>query len=58
MAQSFDGFTEVWIIGGDGTINWFINQYSEIQLPLALFGGGAGNDFHWMFMVMKQQNNR
>ena len=46
--EKFDGFTEAWIIGGDGTINWFINQYSEIQLPLALFAAGAGNDFHWM----------
>jgi YegS/Rv2252/BmrU family lipid kinase len=46
--QSFEGFSEVWIIGGDGTINWFINQYTSIQLPLALFGGGSGNDFQWM----------
>jgi diacylglycerol kinase (ATP) len=46
--ESFDGFTEAWIIGGDGTINWFINQYPSIQLPLALFAGGTGNDFHWM----------
>jgi diacylglycerol kinase (ATP) len=45
---SFDGFTEVWIVGGDGTMNWFVNQYSSIQLPLALFGGGSGNDLHWM----------
>jgi len=44
----FDGFTEIWIIGGDGTINWFINSYPSIQLPLALFAGGSGNDFHWM----------
>jgi len=46
--ESFNGFTEVWIIGGDGTMNWFINQYPDIRLPLALFAGGAGNDFHWM----------
>lgn len=46
--ESFDGFTEVWIIGGDGTINWFINQYPTIQLPLALFGGGSGNDLQCM----------
>lgn len=46
--EDFEGFTEVWIIGGDGTINWFINQYPGIQLPLALFGGGSGNDFQWM----------
>jgi diacylglycerol kinase (ATP) len=44
----FEEFTEVWIIGGDGTINHFINQYPTIQLPLVLFGGGSGNDFHWM----------
>jgi len=29
-------------------MNWFINQYPDIRLPLALFAGGAGNDFHWM----------
>ena len=46
--ETFDSFTEVWIVGGDGTMNWFINQYPSIQLPLALFGGGSGNDFHWM----------
>jgi diacylglycerol kinase (ATP) len=46
--ELFDDFSEVWIIGGDGTINWFINQYPAIQLPLALFGGGSGNDFQWM----------
>lgn len=46
--ETFEGFTEVWIVGGDGTINWFINQYSSIQLPLAVFSGGSGNDFQWM----------
>ena len=44
----FDSFTDVWIIGGDGTLNWFINQYPGIQLPLSVFAGGTGNDFHWM----------
>jgi diacylglycerol kinase (ATP) len=44
----FDNFTDVWIIGGDGTLNWFINQYPDIQLPLSIFAGGTGNDFHWM----------
>lgn len=40
--------TEVWIIGGDGTLNYFINQYPNIQLPLSVFAGGSGNDFQWM----------
>ena len=45
--QQFDPFTEIWIIGGDGTINYFINHYKEIKVPLVLFKGGTGNDFAW-----------
>lgn len=41
-------FTEAWIIGGDGTLNYFINQYPQFQLPMAIFKGGTGNDFHWL----------
>ncbi len=43
----FNGFTEVWIIGGDGTLNYFINHYPTVNLPLAIFKGGTGNDFAW-----------
>lgn len=42
------GFSSAWIVGGDGTMNYFINRYKDVQLPLALFPGGTGNDFHWM----------
>ena len=45
---NFDGFTDVWIVGGDGTLNYFINQYPDIKLPLMIFKGGTGNDFHWL----------
>ena len=44
----WEGYSEVWIVGGDGTLNWFINQYPGIELPLSIFPGGSGNDFHWM----------
>jgi diacylglycerol kinase (ATP) len=44
----FTGFSDVWIIGGDGTLNYFINKYPEIQLPLTVFRGGTGNDIHWL----------
>lgn len=40
--------TEVWVVGGDGTLNYFINRYPQINLPLAIFKGGTGNDFHWL----------
>lgn len=37
--------TQVWIVGGDGTLNYFINQYPNIKIPLSIFKGGTGNDF-------------
>lgn len=45
---AFTNFTDVWICGGDGTLNFFINHYPAIQLPLVIFKGGTGNDFHWL----------
>jgi YegS/Rv2252/BmrU family lipid kinase len=46
--QVWDVFTQVWIVGGDGTLNYFINQYPDIKLSLSIFKGGTGNDFHEM----------
>ncbi|GAB4091086.1 diacylglycerol/lipid kinase family protein [Flaviaesturariibacter terrae] len=40
-------FTEAWIVGGDGTLNWFINQYPDTKLPIAAIPAGSANDFHW-----------
>lgn len=45
--EQLELFTDCWIIGGDGTINYFINKYPNCTLPLALFCGGTGNDFAW-----------
>ncbi len=39
-------FDQVWIVGGDGTVNYFVNQYNDIKKPLAIFNGGTGNDFY------------
>jgi YegS/Rv2252/BmrU family lipid kinase len=44
---SLNQFTDVFLIGGDGTLNYFINRYSECQLPVSLFAAGSGNDFSW-----------
>lgn len=54
----FDGFTDIWIVGGDGTLNYFINHTPQISLPLSIFNGGSGNDFHWLLygdMTIGQQ---
>lgn len=45
--DNFQGFRDIWLIGGDGTLNYFINQYPNIDIPIALFKGGTGNDFAW-----------
>lgn len=46
--QHWEGYSDIYIVGGDGTLNYFINHYSDIELPLVIFNGGTGNDFHWM----------
>jgi diacylglycerol kinase family enzyme len=45
--ESLDGFDEVWVMGGDGTFNYFVNRYPDCSIPIALFKGGTGNDFYW-----------
>ena len=34
------------MIGGDGSINYYLNEYPDSNLPLGLFPGGTGNDFY------------
>lgn len=46
--DDFNGYSEVWVIGGDGTLNFFLNRYPFLRLPLSIFAGGSGNDFHWL----------
>ena len=56
--QEWIDFTEAWIVGGDGTLNYFINHYPQFHLPMAIFKGGTGNDFQWMLyadMTVAQQ---
>jgi len=50
----FNKFTDVWIVGGDGTLNYFINHYPNIKLPLVIFNGGTGNDIHWLLYGEKK----
>lgn len=45
---SVEEFTDLFIVGGDGTLNYFVNHYPGIRLPLVIFNGGTGNDFHWL----------
>ncbi|MEO8149073.1 MAG: diacylglycerol kinase family protein [Bacteroidia bacterium] len=40
-------FTEAWVVGGDGTLNFFLNKYPECNIPIAIYKGGTGNDIAW-----------
>jgi len=40
-------YKEAWIIGGDGTMNYFLNFYKAVTIPIVIFKGGTGNDFAW-----------
>ena len=51
--DQFSDFTDIFIVGGDGTLNYFINRYPGIKLPLVIFKGGTGNDFHWLLYGIK-----
>ncbi len=45
--ETLSEFSDVWIIGGDGTLNYFLNTYRSAHQPLAIFKAGTGNDFFW-----------
>jgi diacylglycerol kinase (ATP) len=40
-----NSYSDIWIFGGDGTLNFFINQYPTCTVPLSIFASGTGNDF-------------
>lgn len=41
---TLQSFTDIVIIGGDGTINYIINRYPDIALPIGIVPAGSGND--------------
>lgn len=44
-----DDFSDLIIIGGDGTINKTLNHFKEIPIPIIILPAGTGNDFSWKF---------
>ena len=45
--KDFTGFNYLCLVGGDGTVNYFLNQYPKITTPIFIVPGGTGNDFFW-----------
>jgi diacylglycerol kinase (ATP) len=48
-----DGFTDVIIMGGDGTINYVANHFKRINIPIGIIGCGTGNDFTQLLFEKK-----
>lgn len=48
-----EGLTDAFVVGGDGTLNFFINKYPYCQWPITLIRAGSGNDFHKEFFGRK-----
>lgn len=45
LPASLEGFTDLVIMGGDGTINYTINHFRNIAVPIGIIRCGTGNDF-------------
>ena len=41
---TLQSFTDIVIIGGDGTINYIINHFPGISVPIGIIPAGSGND--------------
>lgn len=44
LPATLQGFTDVIIMGGDGTINYTLNHFKEIHIPIGIIPCGTGND--------------
>ena len=45
LPTTLAGFTDLIVLGGDGTLNFVINWFKQISIPIALIACGTGNDF-------------
>lgn len=45
LPPSLSTFTDLLVIGGDGTLNHVANHFGEIIIPISLISAGRGNDF-------------
>ncbi len=50
LPDSLDGFSCLVIMGGDGTLNYTINHFKTISIPIALLRCGTGNDYTHLFV--------
>ena len=44
LPNNLNNFTDLVIMGGDGTINYTLNHFKHINIPVAMISCGTGND--------------
>lgn len=44
LPDNLQGFSQVIIMGGDGTINYTLNHFKHINIPIGIIPCGTGND--------------
>lgn len=44
ILQDNTSINEIWVIGGDGTLNYVVNECQSRAIPIAVISGGTGND--------------
>lgn len=44
LPESLDKFTDLIILGGDGTLNYVLNHFRELPIPIGIIPCGTGND--------------
>lgn len=44
MPKHLNGFTDLVILGGDGTVNYVLNHFKQITIPIGIVACGTGND--------------
>jgi diacylglycerol kinase (ATP) len=56
LPPTLDGFTDLIILGGDGTLNYVINFFKQITIPIGYIPCGTGNDFGYLIHGKKDLN--
>ena len=53
LPANLGGFTDLIILGGDGTLNFVLNHFKNILIPIGYIPCGTGNDFGYLVQGRK-----
>lgn len=58
LPDSLAAFTDLVIMGGDGTLNYVLNHFKTIGIPIGYISCGTGNDVGMLLMPGKTFNEQ